>query len=114
MPMWQNVLQLIVVLIVFILILMATYATTKWIGKTGLVQLQSKNISVIETFKIAPNKYVQIIKIGTKYYAISIAKDTVSFMTELEEKQLDLRKEEMQESFSFKEVLDKVLPKHKK
>lgn len=114
MPFWQNVLQLIAVLFVFILVLVITYYTTKWIGKSGFVQVQSQNISVVETFKIAPNKYIQIIKIGTKYYAIAVSKDSVGFLTELSEEQLSFEKREDMTQVSFKDVMDKVLPKRKK
>ncbi len=114
MPLWQNILQLLGVLVVFILVLVLTYYTTKWIGKSGFVQVQSQNISVIETFKIAPNKYIQIIKIGTKYYAISVSKDTIQFLTELSEEQLSFDKKEDIPQVSFKDIMDKVLPKHKK
>ena len=54
--MLQNVLQLLGLLIILILILVATYYVTKWIGKSGAIQNQAKNIKVIETFRIAPNK----------------------------------------------------------
>ncbi len=112
-PLWQNVLQLLGVLIVFILILIVTYYTTKWIGKSGLVQTQSQNISVIETFKIAPNKYIQIIKLGTKYYAIGVSKENIEFLTELEEEQLSFTEAGQVNPVSFKDIMDKVLPKHK-
>ena len=56
--MGSNILQLLGVIIVFLLVLAATYYITKWIAKSGVVQPQSKNIKVIETFKIAPNTYI--------------------------------------------------------
>ncbi len=63
---------------------------TKWIGKSGVVPLQSRNIKVIETFKIAPNKYIQIVQLGNKYYSIGVSKETITFLTPLDEEQLDL------------------------
>lgn len=115
MPLWQNVLQLLAVAFIFVLILVATYFATRWIAKSGMVQMQSKNISVIETFKIAPNKYIQIIQLGTKYYAISVSKEHINFLTELDEEQLNFENiERQQQVLSFKEVMEKVLPKKKK
>lgn len=113
MPFWQNVLQLIGALVTFIAILVATYYTTKWIGKSGIVQSQSKNISVVETFRLAPNKFVQIVKVGKKYYAIAIAKETISLLGELSDDDLDLSVSDVMDAASFKEVLSKVLPKQK-
>ena len=110
-----NVLQLIGVLVVFILILAATYYVTKWIAKSGVVQPYSKNIRVIETFKIAPNKYIQIIQLGDKYYSIGVTKDEITFLTPLEEEQLDLEpSEQAAPNVTFLDVMNKVTSKIKK
>ena len=107
--MLSNIIQLVVVLIVFVLILVATYFTTKWVGKSGAIQSHAKNISVIETFRIATNKYIQIVKIGTGYYAIGISKDDFSFLTELSEDQLDLSgADNSAGTLSFKEVIGRL------
>ncbi len=108
MIMLSNILQLVLVLVIFIAVLAVTYYVTKWIGKSGMIQNQSFNIRVVETFKIAQNKYIQIIQLGDKYYAISITKDNVTFLTALEEEQLDFTKMENQSTtLPFKDLLDK-------
>ena len=90
---------------ILILILIATYYVTKWIAKSGMIQNQAKNIKVIETFKIAPNKYIQIIQLGTQYYSIAVTKEQVTFLTALEEEQLDFSVRENEGSkMSFKDV----------
>ena len=107
--MLSNVIQLVVILIIFIFVLVATYFTTKWIGKSGAIQSASPNIRVKETFKIAPNKYIQIIELGDKYYAIGVSKDNITFLTELSEGQLDLTPiESGKGSGSFKDFFEKV------
>ena len=107
--MLSNVIQLVVILIIFILVLVATYFTTKWIGKSGAIQASSPNIRVKETYKIAPNKYIQIIELGDKYYAIGVSKDNITFLTELSEEQLDLTPiESSKGSGSFKDFFEKV------
>jgi flagellar protein FliO/FliZ len=106
---WQNVLELISVLIVFILVLAATYFITKWIGKSGVVPTHTKNIRVLETFKIAPNKYIQIVQLGSKYYSIGISKENITFLTPLEEEQLDLTTEQRDnQSIPFQDLLERV------
>ena len=50
--MLENILQLTAVVVVFVLVLAGTYYVTKWIAKSGMIQSQSRNIKVIETFKI--------------------------------------------------------------
>ncbi len=107
--MLSNIIQLVVVLIVFVLILIATYYATKWIGKSGAIQSHAKNITVCETFKIAPNKYIQIVKLGTGYYAIGVSKDQITFLTALSEEQLDLTSTPTTAgTLSFKDVISRV------
>lgn len=109
----QNVLQLLAIIIVFILVLIATYFTTRFLGKSGMVQTHSKNINVIETFKIAPNKYIQIIQLGTKYYAISISKENICFLTKLSKEQLLFDEAGEVQAISFKDVFEKITSKVK-
>lgn len=112
---WQNVLELIAVLIVFIFVLAATYYVTKWIGKSGVVQMQSNNIKVIETFKIAQNKYIQIIQLGDKYYSIAVTKDNITFLAALDEEQLDLTKKDKEVTvLPFRDILNRLDKRQKK
>ena len=106
--MLSNVIQLVVIIVIFILVLVATYFTTRWIGKTGAIQTQSPNIHVKETFKIAPNKYIQIIELGDQYYAIGVSKDNITFLTALSKDQLDLTPVDKEHSaVSFKDMMNK-------
>ena len=114
--MLNNILQLIASLFVFVLVLALTYFVTKWIAKSGTMQSRARNIKVIETFKIAPSKYLQIIKMGKKYFAIGVTKEQITFLTELDETQLDLDLQQglkngdgMIKDISFKEVMKNML-----
>lgn len=112
--MLENILQLTAVVVVFVLVLAGTYYVTKWITKSGMIQSQSRNIKVIETFKITNGKYIQIIQLGKKYYSIGVTKDQITFLTPLDEAQLDFSEEVRNgQKVSFKELLDK-LNKNKK
>lgn len=103
--MLQNFLQVLSLFIILVGILFATYYVTKWIAKSGSIQNQAKNIKVIETFKIAPNKYIQIIRLGNRYYSIAVTKEQVTFLTALEEEQLDFSVSEKNgKAMSFKEL----------
>lgn len=103
-----NALQLCAVLIVFILVLAATYYVTKWVAKSGAIQPHSKNIKVIETFKIAPNKYIQIIQLGDQFYSIGVTKENITFLTPLTEEQLDFtEKENSSHTMNFRDVLNR-------
>lgn len=101
--------QLFVLVIVFGIVLAATYYVTKWIAKSGMIQAQAKNIKVQETFKIATGKYVQIIQLGTKFYAIGVTKEQITFLTPLEEDQLDLEPNcVLNQKKSFKELFERM------
>lgn len=110
----SNILQLLAVVIIFVIVLAGTYYATKWIAKSGMIQNQARNIRVIETFKITTGKYIQIIQLGTKYYAIGVTKDQITFLTPLEEEQLDFAPDVNNDSkLSFKEIFDKFTKNNK-
>lgn len=109
-----NILQLFVVVIAFVAVLVVTYYVTKWIAKSGMIQNQSPNIKVIETFKITTGKYIQIVQLGTKYYAIGVSKENITFLTSLEEDQLDFVPDGPENArASFKEIFDRFSKNNK-
>lgn len=109
-----NIWQLLIVLVVFIAVLAATYYVSKWIARSGLVQTHAKNIKVIETFKLTAGSYIQIIQLGTKFYAIGVTKDSITYLTSLEEEQLDLQPAVIQnQKIPFKDIFDKIAKKSK-
>ncbi|MCH5342088.1 MAG: flagellar biosynthetic protein FliO [Acetatifactor sp.] len=99
--------QLIAVLIVFVLVLGITAATTKWIANYQKQQSTGANIQVIETSRISNNKYVQIVRVGETYMVIAVCKDTVTLLGQVPEEQLKISGNV--QSFRFKELLDKAV-----
>ena len=78
--------QFITLLIVFVIVLFLTYYTTKFVGNYQKVSNRYTNFEVVETYRISNNKYIQIIKVSGKYILISVTKDNVTMLTELDEK----------------------------
>lgn len=107
----ENVMQLIGLIIIFVIILVATYYTTKWIGKTGLGQGKNRNISVIETYKLTQNKFIQIVKVGEKYIAIGISKDHIEYLTDVDKDQLLIQEMSGSVNNEFKDVFSKLITK---
>ncbi|MDD2972117.1 MAG: flagellar biosynthetic protein FliO [Lachnospiraceae bacterium] len=102
--------ELLTVLIIFIFVLVITYCCTRWMANYQKGKTFSRNIEVIETYKITTNKYIQIVRTGEKYLAIAVCKDTVTFLTELEKEQISVQ-EDPQGTLSgipFKELLEKA------
>jgi flagellar protein FliO/FliZ len=112
----ENVLELIGFLVIFFLILAAAYFVSRWVGNNqSLLGQKCKNISVVETFRLTPNKVISIVRLGDKYVAVAISKDKVDFLTEISEEALSLPEEVGQSAsgIDFKEILSRINKKTK-
>lgn len=104
----ENILQLVGLVLLLVVILVAAYYTSKMIGGVKLGQMKNSNFNVIDTYRISQNKALQIVKVGNKYLLISIGKDTINYITELEESEVLIRDDFNKEKQSFKQLLDKL------
>lgn len=96
------------VLLIFLIILAITYFATRWIANFQKERINSTNIHVIETYKISNNKYLQIIQTGKTYFVIAVCKDTVTYLTQIPEEDLEIKPDEPIEPVNFKEILEKA------
>ena len=107
---FQSLIQLVGVLIIFLFVLIITYFTAKWVGGFQKAQMSRGNLSVVETVRIANNKYIKIVKVGDVYLVIAVGKDEVTKLAELSEDQLSYLQSEdsgrTQES--FQDILNKL------
>lgn len=81
-------------LLVFLFVLFITYQATRWIARYSAGQVRSGSIQVIETYKLAPNRYLQIVRVAGRYLVLAVSKDQISFLTELSEEEVTAEKEE--------------------
>ena len=130
--MWKSLGQLIWVLILFVLVLLLTLLTTRFLAKYQRGQIQgSQNLRIIETMRVSANGYIQIIEAGDVYLVIAVSKDHVEKLAEISkdhiEKLAELTKDQLKPEVpsntalpninmgeSFHDILDKVkkhLPK---
>ncbi len=101
--------QFVTVLIIFVIVLALTFFVTRFIANyQKVVGNSGSNIEVIETYRISPSKYVQIIRVGKKYVSIVVCKDSVTTLTELSEDELEKPVEDEKSSASFKEIMDNL------
>lgn len=103
--------QFITVLLIFVAVLGVTAWTTRWMANYQKQQSVNENIEVIETARIANNKYIQIIRAGEKYMVIAVCKDTVTMLGEISGDQL--KRGASAQHLKFKELLDKAAMKTK-
>ena len=106
----KSVLKLIGLIILCILIIVASYYTTKFVGKKQLGRTAKSNFRSIDIFRISTNKYLQIVEIGERYFCIAVAKDTITVVGELSKDNIKNFPPEIQEK-SFKETMSEILKK---
>ena len=107
--------QFMTVLILFCIVIAITYITTRYIANFQKLRQEGSNIAVIETCRVAPNKYIQIIKLGEKYIAVAVCKETMTKLAELSEEELVFSAGQGDGVSSFARVLEKAkLRKQKK
>lgn len=107
---FDSFVQLLTVLLIFIFVLALTYFFTKLTAGLQKGRLAGSNVEVMETFKIAPTKYIQIVKIGKKYFSYVVCKDTVTLLGELTDddiSNLDKAEASPAINLNFKDIFDK-------
>ena len=81
----NSVARFLTLLVIFALVLAITYFSTRFFAKSQSGIVRAANMQVCETLQLAPGRYLQIVRVGKKYYLIGTGKDDVTFMTELDE-----------------------------
>lgn len=107
----EGIIQLIVVFIMFLFVLALAYFTARLAGRFQSNIQSRSNMHIMETMRIGNNKYVQIIKIAERYIAIGVGKDTIEFLTELNEDELNLEAMANTNKGSFKDILSQLQKK---
>lgn len=103
----DSAVQFITVILIFIFILVLTYYTTKLAGGYQKKHLSQGNIKIVESMRLSNNKYLQIVSIGEKYFAIAVCKDTITYLGEIDGDSLkDITPEKYPQSFDA--ILDKL------
>ena len=103
--------RFITVLVLFVIVLWVTWAVTKWTAGYQRGKWAGGNIEMLESFRIASDKYVQIIRVADKYLAVAVAKDAVTFLAELDEQALLFPEDTAGMKMNFREILEKVREK---
>ena len=109
-----SIAQFVTVLIIFLGVLALTYYVTKWTANFQKGKLGGGNIEVLESVRIAPDKYIQIVRVADKYMAIAIGKESVTHLADLDEEQILMGKEPAGLKMSFEELFEKVKEKKDK
>lgn len=106
-----SIIELVVLLIVFVLVLFASYYVTKWIAKKGMPGNRAVNIELKESFRLNQNKTISILRVGKKYIVVGITRDHFEFLCEVSEDELDFSPPsgEKPGDVTFKDIMAQVL-----
>lgn len=91
----ESFIQLVGVLLIFVIVLVITYFTTRWIGGYQKNQMSGREFKVVDTIRIANGKCVQILKLGEVYLVVAIGKDEVTMLAKLTEDEIGLTEDEL-------------------
>jgi flagellar protein FliO/FliZ len=100
--------QFLTVIFLFIVILVLTYFTTRFIAGYQKNHSVNTNIESVEVMRLSPSQYVQIIRIGQKYVAIAVSKDSIEKLCELSSEDVEAISQEVTSMNSFRDIMDKI------
>lgn len=104
----ESVGQLICVILLFFFVLFLAYLAARIAGglQSNVINKRS-NIKVIEVFRLSNNKLIEIVRIGDRYLALAVCKDSVTVLTQLEESEVKVPETSL-EPIHFKDILDRM------
>ena len=105
----ESFFRLVVSLFLFLFVLAACYFTTVRLGNFQKGKMGKGNIEVIEIHKLTNNKYIEIVRIGKKYYILSVTKERVEKIDIIDEADIELPDTQMSgANESFAQVLERI------
>ena len=105
----ESFFRLVVSLFLFLFVLAACYFTTVWLGNFQKGKMGKGNIEVLEIHKLTNNKYIEIVRIGKKYYILSVTKERVEKIDIIDEADIELPDTQMSgANESFAQVLERI------
>ena len=104
----DSVVQSITVLFIFAFVLAVTWFTTRYIAAIQKEQCKTGNMELIETLRISNNKYLQIVRVGSKYFCMAVCKETVTMLGEIQKEDMVFYENNVNAGMDFQKILEKV------
>ena len=79
----NNFARFVTMLIIFILVLVLTYYTTRFVAGTKKGSLKTSNMELLESLQLGGGKYLQLLRLGSHYIVVAVTKERVELLTEL-------------------------------
>lgn len=99
----NNFARFVTMLIIFVLVLLLTYYTTRFVAGAKKGSMSSGNMELLESLPLGAGKYLQLLRIGSRYVVVAVTKEHVELITELSSD--EYIKSTAAEGGSFKEIL---------
>ena len=103
----ESVLKLIGLIVLCVLIIAASFFVTRMIGRRETGISGNSNFRSLDIYRIAPNKFLQLIQAGSRYFVIAVGKDNVTLICELDKEEISFRNPPGTK-VSFKDVLTRM------
>ncbi|WDV47706.1 flagellar biosynthetic protein FliO [Clostridiaceae bacterium M8S5] len=107
-----GILKIVTVVLAFMVVLVLTYLTTRFIGNKANMFNRSQNINIIEQRNLDRNNKLVIAKILDKHYILSVSNNNVSVIEKIEDESVVkvIEKKEIHQN-QFSKVLKKAIDK---
>ena len=81
--------RIITIALLLVGVLFLTGLTTRWLAGFEKKRLKGRNVELLEAVSLGSRKYVQILRVGSRFYAIAVCRDSVTLLCELKEEELN-------------------------
>ncbi len=85
--------QFATVLLAFIFVLALTLIGTRLVGNLQKKQSKTGNFESLEGYRLSNNKYLQLVRIGKRYFVLAVGKEEVRVVTEVDREELEFPEE---------------------
>ena len=107
--------QFLTVFVIFLAVLAITYYTTRFVGRYQKLQGFNKNFEAIETYRVTQNKFLQLVRVGKRYFVIAVGKDEISLISEVSQDDIELDVDDNSDANDrFKQIFELARDKIKK
>ena len=107
----ESVIQFITVLLIFVFVLVITWISTRYMAGIQKDRYKTGNMELIETLRISNNKYMQIVRVGNKYYCMAVCKDTVTMLGEVRKEDMIFSDNNVSANMDFHKILESMKQK---
>ena len=104
----DSIVQFITILFIFAFILAITWVSTRYIAGIQKEQYKTGNMELVETLRISNNKYLQIVRVGSKYFCMAVCKETVTMLGEIQKEDMVFNENNLNAGMDFQKILEKM------